>query len=535
MKLTDLTLEQKIRQTMVIRITDHDFIPEQVGGVFFGGQIITEADERGVEGARKLIKQYIDHAEIPLLITSDFENGCGGMFKGLTPFPYLMSLGAANDEQLAYEYGKATAMEARSVGANWSLSPVSDLNINPWNPLVCERSVGDDPEHVIPLLKQVIRGMQENGLAACAKHFPGDGVDYRDQHRVTTCNSLTAEEWKRMHGRVFQELIDDGVHTVMAGHISLPAYQKERFEGRFALPATLSYELITKLLKEEMGFEGVVVTDALGMGGIQGWYESDVEMLIESFKAGCDMMLWPQKGYLDGMMRAVESGYISMERLDDAVSRILKLKEKLGLFDKDNEPILLSKEEKAYVRDVGARTAQKSMTLLRDEVGNFPFDPSKVKKIAVVPVTHWPAAYKEADLLCQELRKRGFEVDCYKEPTPNIFAEKRVDSCKVMDGYDRIIYALFSRVFRPSGPEDFVGEECCKIKISLSHAVDKTVIVSFGSPYFMDEYFQRARTCVNAYSFVSLSVEAFVEAACGEVEFADYSPVKLTHRTWEVE
>ena len=533
MKVSDLSLKEKILQTMIIRITDHDFIPDKVGGVFFGGQIITEADNKGVDEARKLITRYIENADIPVLITSDFENGCGGMFKGLTPFPYLMSLGAANDEGLAYEYGKATAMEARSVGANWSLSPVSDLNLNPWNPLVGERSVGDNPEHVIPLLKQVVRGMQENGIAACAKHFPGDGVDWRDQHRITTSNSLTWEQWKAMHGKVFQELIDDGVYSIMAGHISLPAYQEERFEGKFALPATLSYELITKLLKEEMGFEGVVVTDALGMGGIVGYYESDVEMLIESFKAGCDMMLWPQEGYLEGMMKAVESGYISMERLDDAVSRILKMKEKLGLFVQDNMPKLLSEEEKAYVEDVNKRVAEKSMTLLRDEVHNFPINPEKDKKIAIVPITHYEPAYKQAELLRDEFAKRGFEVDYYPHYSL-IFAKTRQEQCRVMDSYDRIIYALFSRVFRPSGPEDFVGEECHKIQRSLSHAVDKSVIVSFGSPYFMDEYFERARTCVNAYSFWPSSVEAFVKAATGEIEFSEFSPVKLEHPIWEL-
>lgn len=533
MRAKDLTLEEKILQTVIVRITDHDFIPLKVGGVFFGGQIITEPDERGVEGARRLIKQYVDYADIPILVTSDFENGCGGMFKGLTPFPYLMGLGAANDIDLAYEYGKATAMEARSVGANWSLSPVSDLNINPWNPLVCERGVGDDPDHTIPILKAVVRGMQEGGIAACAKHFPGDGLDYRDQHRVTTTNSLSFEDWKRLSGRVFKEMIDDGVYTIMAGHINLPSYQKELHEGRDVLPATLSRELITDLLKGELGFDGVVVTDALGMGGFTGYYENICDACVESFRAGCDMMLWPPRGYADAMKRAVESGYVTMERLDDAVDRILKLKEKLGLFSSDNQPVLLSDEEKAYVKDVGRRVAEGSVTLLRDEVGNFPLTPDRCKRIAVVAASHWPAAFAEAELLCEELRQRGFEVDYYAEPN-KIFYKEGVGRNEVMDTYDRIIYATFTRVFRPSGPEDFYGEMCRLTQIALSHAVNKSIIVSFGSPYFMDEYFGRGRTCVNAYSFVSSSVRAFVRAACGETEFAHFSPVKLEHPTFKV-
>ncbi|MBE6561665.1 MAG: glycoside hydrolase family 3 protein [Ruminococcaceae bacterium] len=381
------------------------------------------------------------------------------------------------------------------------------------------------------MLKAVVRGMQDGGIAACAKHFPGDGLDYRDQHRVTTTNSLSVEEWKRLSGRVFREMIEDGVYTIMAGHINFPAYQKELLDG-FPPPATLSRELITDLLKGELGFEGVVVTDALGMGGFLGYYEDDCQALIECFRAGCDMMLWPKKGYFEAMKAAVESGYIPMERLDDAVNRILALKEKLGLFQSDNAPVILSDEEKAYVRDVARRVGEKSITLLRDTAGNFPLTPERCPKIAVVAASHWPAAYAEAELLCEELRARGFDVDYYDRPT--VFAKNRAVSCAKMDSYDRIIYAIFSRVFRPSGPEDFYGEECAKIKVALSHAVDKTIAVSFGSPYYMDEYFARGKTCVNAYSFVSASVKAFVRAACGETEFTGTSPVNIIRPYFKV-
>ena len=139
--MKDLSLREKILQTVVIRVDKDNFDPRQVGAAFFFGEIITEADEMGLEAARSTLAQYIDNAKIPPLITSDFENGCGSMLKGLTPLPYMMSLGATNCEQIAYNYGKATALEARSVGANWSFSPVSDLNINPRNPLVNVRGM----------------------------------------------------------------------------------------------------------------------------------------------------------------------------------------------------------------------------------------------------------------------------------------------------------------------------------------------------------------------------------------------------------
>ena len=515
--MKDLTLRDKILQTVVIRVDKDRFDPRKVGAAFFFGEIITEADEMGLEAARNTLAQYIDNADIPLLITSDFENGCGSMLKGLTPLPYLMSLGAANDEETAYLYGKATALEALSVGANWSLSPIADLNINPRNPLVNVRCTGDDPELASRMLKQVIRGMQENGLAACAKHFPGDGLDYRDQHLVTTNNTLNMEEWKKLSGKVFQELIDDGVYSRMAGHITLPAYQKERAENGMYLPATLSHELITNLLKKEMGFKGVVVTDALGMGGFNGWYPKKEIAEIEAFKAGNDMMLWPTEKYVDNMVEAVENGYISMERLDDAVNRIIDMKEKMGLFNKDNHAVKLTPEAKEVVKKAQVDTAEKSITLVRDKAGFFPLSTEKVKKIALVPITHHIPAFKEAELLCNLLESRGFNVTYYKEGIND----------DVIDNYDMIFYALFSRPFRPIGFLDFHSTEAQKVMRSLQYGVEKTMVVSFGSPYFGNQYFERALTYVNAYSMLSPSVEAFVKAAMGEIPFTDYSPVKL--------
>lgn len=517
MKITDLSLREKILQTMVIKIDKDKFVSDDVGAAFFFGEIITDADEMGIDCAIRTLAKYIDNAKIPMLITSDFENGCGSMLKGLTPLPYLMSLGATNSEEIAYNYGKATALEARSVGANWSFSPVSDLNVNKRNPLVNVRGISDNPEVAARLLKQVIRGMQENGLAACAKHFPGDGMDYRDQHIVTTNNSLKFDEWKKMHGKVFQSLIDDGVYSIMAGHITLPDYQKEVFSNGMKLPATLSHELIENLLKKEMGFNGVVVTDALGMGGFMGWYPNQRIAEIESFKAGCDMMLWPNKHYIDDMTEAVENGYVSKERLDDAVSRVLEMKQKLGLFDKDNHAITLSKADRELVAKAQKDTAEHSVTLIRDN-GNFlPLSCEKTKKVAVVPITHHQPAFDEGKLLCDELEKRGFEVTYLKE------AVKSTDP----ENYDLVIYALFSRPFRPIGFLDFQASEATKVANSLKTGIEKSIVVSFGSPYFGNQYFERALTYVNAYSMLSPSVKAFVRAATGEIEFSEFSPVEL--------
>lgn len=517
MKITDLSLREKILQTVILKINKDRFITENVGAAFFFGEIITDADEMGLDCARRTLSRYIDNANIPVLITSDFENGCGSMLKGLTPFPYLMSLGAANNEQIAYDYGKATALEARSVGANWSFSPICDLNLNRRNPIINVRGMTDDPDLACRLLKQVIRGMQENGLAACAKHFPGDGVDWRDQHCVTTNNTLSWEDWKKYSGRVFQEVIDDGVMSVMAGHVTLPAYQTQRHNGMY-LPATLSQELVTNLLKGEMGFKGVTVTDALDMCGFMGFYDSLEQGEIESFKAGYDMMLWPSANYVKNMTEAVENGYIPMERLDDAVTRILEMKEKLGLFDQDNHPVELTGQEQDFVQKTQIRTAESAITLVRNDAGVFPIDKEKVKKIAVCPITHWEPALEEAKLLCKELEDRGFTVSYFEKTGVPPVAVKE---------HDLVIYALFSRPFRPRGFLDFHAMEASKAAYALFDSIPKIAIVSFGSPYFGEQYFEKAMTYVNAYTMLSPSVKAFVRAATGEIPFTDFSPVHL--------
>lgn len=526
MKITDLSLREKILQTVVIKVDKDKFVSDQVGGAFFGGEIITDAEDVGIEAGRAILNRYKENAKIPILLTGDFENGCGGVWKGLTALPYLMSLGAANDEQLAYEYGKATALEATMVGANWSFSPVCDLNINKRNPLVNVRALTDDPDLAVRLLPQIIRGMQENGLAACAKHFPGDGLDYRDQHIVTTKNTLTVEEWKKLSGRVFEEVIQSGVYSIMPGHISFPAYQQETSINGLKLPATLSHELMTKLLKEEMGFEGVVVSDALNMGGFNGWYDCRERSEIECFKAGCDMMLWPSAKYVDNMVEAIESGYVSESRLDDAVRRILTMKEKLGLFETQKAAAKnLTEQEKGFVRETQQKTAEKSITLVRDHARIFPLTTDKCKKIMVISVTHYAPALQEAELLCEELKARGFEVDYQQNGLKHIKGtlaeEDQVDDC------DLVLYALFSRSFRPVGFLDFHSTEAMKIWRSLEYGGEKTAVVSFGSPYFGEQYFERAMTYVNAYSMLSPSVRAFVRAAVGEIPFTDHSPVEL--------
>ncbi|MBO5324343.1 MAG: glycoside hydrolase family 3 protein [Oscillospiraceae bacterium] len=523
--LSHMSLRDKINQTIVILMKKGQKVDFAPGAAFFFGQIITEADEEGLEQLRGYVRELADGSKIPLLITSDFENGCGSMVRALTPLPYMMGLGATADPKLAYDYGKATALEARSIGANWTFSPVSDLNRNRRNPLINNRGLTDDAELGAKMLPQIIRGMQNNGLSACAKHFPGDGMDYRDQHITTTYNSCDMDDWRATYGKVFAETIAAGVDSIMAGHIGLPAYpQKLDDKYGMPLPATLSKELITDLLKGEMGFGGIVVTDAIDMGGFAGWYDSQEQAEIESFKAGCDMMLWPSANYADNLEKAILSGEVPMSRLDDAVTRILRVKERRGLFAPNRALFRdMSDAEKEFVLEVQKRCAYQSMTMVRDRVCAYPLSPEKTPKIGICVICQHEPALEEARALKVEFEKRGFEVE-YTEGE---------DMDKIRKDFyrrnDHIIYAAFSRPFRPIGFLDYSDKQAKLIQNMFMepNSVEKISVVSFGSPYFGSQYFEKVQTYVNAYSMLECSVKAFVAAACGETDFPGKSPVVL--------
>ena len=525
-RIEQMSLRDKINQTIVVMIEKKKKLDFTPGAAFFFGQIITHADEAGVEELREYVNDFYDSCEIPPLITSDFENGCGSMIKGLTPLPFMMGLGATADEKLAYDYGKVTALEARHVGANWTFSPVCDLNKNRRNPLVNNRAMTDDEELACRMIPEIVRGMQEHGLCACAKHFPGDGMDYRDQHITTTENSMSMEVWYETFGKVYRELIEAGVDSVMAGHITLPDYPQE-LSTRFGVPfpATLNKELITDLLKEELGFEGVVVTDALNMGGFHGFYDTHEQAEVEAFKAGCDMLLWPSEHYADNLEKAVLSGEVSMERLDDAVTRILQMKEKAGLFEEGHNRFYdLTEEDEVFIKDVQTRCAQQSITLVRDKQKHFPLKPEQTKNVGIVVLTEFEAYKTEALALKSEFEKRGFAVNYFDGEQ-----FKDGDRITFYHNSDVVIYAMFSRPFRPIGFLDFTQGRAWQLGKAFTpdRAIEKNIFVSFGSPYFVDQYLEKAQTYVNAYAALECSVKGFVQAACGEIAFQGMSPVKL--------
>lgn len=539
-----LTLRQKIGQTMLM-LPDRKkelelgkgslktyFKNYPVSGYFMGWKLYENVkyDDR-FDHIRKSCREYQEASQLPLIFQEDYESGVD--IAGMTLFPNEMAIGAANSPDLAYGYGKAIAHECRSVGVKWVLHPVADLNLNPFNPITNVRSISDDPDKAIKLLSQQIRGLQQNGVAATIKHFPGDGVDFRDQHLLTTCNSLSLPKWKEKHGKVFKALIDSGISCIMPGHITLPAYQKEKTNG-MCLPATLSKELLTGLLKGELGFRGVIVSDAIVMGGFRGWYKDELEGEIQSFLAGVDVLLWPSYAFMDTLEARIIRGEIPMTRLDDAVQRVWTLKERFGLLEENRELIReMSSNEKSEALNTSREICEKAVTLVRDTKNALPLNPKKDKTILVVGVTPLSRKggdkhLKQLESFAQQLREKGFKVDFQH----NILYETQGWTEDIPQKYDRIIVAVARTPHTPFGPLQLYDDEAQTVWAVNAMPKDKIIVVNFGSPYLTNEYFERVNTCINAYSNTPVMHNAVVAALMGDIKMTGRTPVELNFKSF---
>jgi len=537
--LASLTLREKIGQTINERAALLPVRAEAeiaaylerhpLGSLFCGGEIIGEADASS-RVIRDSLRLFQKHSRVPLLVAGDLENGAGATVRGLTAFPRPMTLGAADDEELAYQYGRFTALEGRAAGFTWTFAPVVDLSRNWLNPVVSTRSFGSDPGRVARLARAVIRGMQEHGLAACAKHFPGDGIDFRDQHLVTSVNSLPEKEWRASFGRVFEGAIAAGVESIMSGHIALPWREGLPGKGR-PRPATVSGELLDGLLRREMGFAGVIVSDALEMAGFTGWAPYE-RRLIEAFNAGNDILLWPKEGAFGVLERAVEEGIVPIERLDASVRRILRLKFRLGLAglaadgsDPRALPLTegggLAPDLASGARRVAAAVAEKGITLVRNEERLLPLDPGAVRRVLLhKAVNPFPGRRDDLSLLETLLRARGIEVTVIENGNCldvwNLEAKgERFDAYLVV--FSLQIHQAKNTV-RPVGS---MGE----VMWTLQNADTlRPVVVSCGSPFLLRDMPFLA-TLVNAYSPDEGTLVALDRALFGEIPFTSFSPV----------
>lgn len=460
-------------------------------------------------------------ARIPVVVAADMEHGAVGIRdENATAFPFPMGCAAAGDPELMYRMGRITALESRRCGVHWTFSPVVDLNLNFRNLVTNLRSLGDCPDQVIPLLRRLIDGLQQDGLmAATAKHFPGDGVDARDQHLCTSINSLPVEQWFELYGRVWQAAIEAGVMSIMAGHISFPAWQGLADEPEAALPATLCEKLQVDLLRRKLGFQGVLVSDAAPMIGLTSRVPSD-EIAWRNLAAGSDVFLFadPVKDF-EAVMAAVKSGKLSEERVMESTRRVLEMKARLHLHRDCFGPELDAEQLAAHLGEA-QHTADRGITMVREQDGLLPLPPRCRILTVTLTVKDHGRPIKDLEVVDSELRHRGFEVEHIVNPGHNFMREN-------MNRFDRIMINFYVIPHMQIGRLLMSGEEIMAFwRAFYADVPDKVVFTSFGNPYVLYEQ-PHIGNLLLTYGPETVAQRAAVKVWCGEIKPQGCCPVRL--------
>lgn len=381
-------------------------------------------------------------SKIPLFIACNTEQGGNGSGMDGTYLGSNIKIGATRNASYAYDVGRMANEEAAAMGNNMTFAPVCDILYNWMNTEVVSRCFGNEPERVAKMSKAYMDGVHSlEGYASVAKHFPGNGVDFRDAHNASNVNDFTREHWFETYGMVYKTLIDGGVDGIMAGHIMLPNYMREvnpDITDDEILPATLCPEIMTGLLRDELGFNGVVITDASHMVGMTNRL-SHKETVVAAINAGCDMYLFfndPDEDF-NIMLEAYRSGKISENRMTEALTRILGLKAKMGLHKKTTADICTTPEildqflGKQEYKDTAAAISRDSITLVKyKDAEVLPLTPEKYKRIMIVYVKGADGPMAElmkiamgnivikspADVLCEKFIEKGFDAFVYESP-----------------------------------------------------------------------------------------------------------------------
>ncbi len=525
--LSKLTLEEKIGQMVAWRYTgrffnqDSDYIDSlrslivdrKIGGlIIFGGEAYETAHL--TNALQKL-------AKVPLLIASDFERGAGNQIDGATLFPSLMGIGATWSEEKAYLMGKITALEGRALGIHMTYAPVADVNINPDNPIINTRSLGEDPEQVSRLAVAFIRGCQENGMIATAKHFPGHGDTDQDSHSVLPTIKGDRDRLDEVELYPFKQAIKAGVQAIMTAHLHVPA-----LDPTPELPATLSPLIMTELLRNELGFNGLIVTDSMGMGGVTTLYKPE-EAALKAIQAGVDMVLLPPQPdeVIESLIQAVRDGQISEQRINASVEKILKTKARLGLNRQKLVDVKFLNERiatKEHLRSAD-KLFEDSLTLVKNNGAVIPFA-GEGQKVAVFSLSSDPGGFLDGRTFVREILERspesvGFYADAF---TGDEFLAEYMEEARKADV---IVFGLFSSLRAWKGSVGLNNKHIQLIQEATGNSIP-VVVISFGSPYFLRE-FPDVDCYLCAYRWDDPAQKAAAKALFGEIDITGRLPVSL--------
>lgn len=525
--LDKLTLREKIAQMMVYRMNMHylnynsdewkeieDLISSDGIGVlhiWFG--------ETG--SALTMLNKIQRESKIPILVEADIESGLGRRYPGAVTLPPMMAIAATGNSKFAYEAGRISAEESRGVGIHFNLAPVVDVNNNPKNPIINTRSFGEHPDSVIKYSREFIKGLHDHGMLTTAKHFPGHGDTETDSHSsLAQIPSDSARLWQ-IELPPFKNAIESGVDAIMVAHVNSPEYQIHSED-----PATLSKFWIQDVLRSKMKFDGVIITDAMDMGGIVKKY-SDSYALIETIKAGSDIIIQnnQMKKSIDLVEKAVKNGIISEQRINVSALKVLKMKERLGLhknkiISMDDTHISVGKKSNF---DLASEIANRSITLVKNNDNILPLKPKSNDTFYIVDLYDGANNHNES-IVTKSLRENGYKVRSFQiDKSDSLIVANHIldqipsDGLVLLNAYANPV-EWKENIFLPSVEADFINR--------LIKKCSTVIITSFGSPYLIQD-FPEAPVYICAYKGSSVMQKAFLNALMGESDINGILPVTI--------
>ncbi len=493
------------------------------------------------------VKQMQEHSKIPLLVAANLEGGGNGVIKEGTNYAKPMQIGATADAEFARRLGEICGVEGSAVGVNWSFAPIVDIDYNWRNPITNVRTFGSDPALIADMGAAYAKESQKRGVAACFKHFPGDGRDERDQHVAISSNDLSCEEWDQTYGSIYRAGIEAGVQSIMVGHILQPAYEKHfcpALADSELLPASLSPRLVTDLLRKKLGFNGLVITDSTAMIGLSLFLPRE-ELVPRTIAAGCDMFLFTKNTEEDlmYMRQGYEKGIFDRERLDDAVTRILALKAALGLPEKKEQGTLVPSAEalsqaiqNPVYREWSKECSARSITLVKEEKGIFPITPKRFPRVLFCPLRNMEQGKDDFSSpsninrkFFDRLTEAGFDTTVFHAEKVN--EGQQTSAGEMKEKYDLIIYSVSKRVrYQPVTRVAWETPQAANAPI-YCHTIP-TVFVSFEGPYYLLDL-PHMRTYINCYGDSESTIRALVDKMTGKSDFVGISPVDPFCGKWE--
>lgn len=490
--------------------------------------------------AAELLNRLQKDSKLPLLFAADFERGVATRLMGTTNFPHAMAFGASGKLEDAEAFGRITAQEARAIGVHWNFFPDADVNSNPANPIINTRSFGEDPRQVGDLVSAYIKGAHEGRMLTTVKHFPGHGDTATDSHLGVASVNVDRAHLDSIELPPFKQAIGAGVDSVMVAHVTVPALDSDPNHV-----ATISTNVVSDLLEKQLGFTGIVVTDALDMAGLTHLFANDIgRSAVEAFKAGNDLLIIPADlpASYEAMVNAVKSREISRERLDHSVLKILKTKASLGLNDSRTVDLKAIATSVGKPEDLafGQQVADNAITLVRDNGKVLPLK-SKGTAKGALPYMTKEETHNDvvAVLFSDDVRSdsgRAFAREFHTRVPdsrliyldPRIAAGMSDEVLKAVDAAQTVVAAVYviptaGKIGNSVAMSDATGSLLQQV---LDHAAPKTTVIAMGNPYLASD-FPKIENYICTFSNATVSEIAAVKALFGEIPIRGHLPVTI--------